>query len=1040
MKYIISIAFTLIGFFVAGQAEVTSIWLVEQNNSPCTDVPVTFGHVFAPGDVPANAGIEAVYSSGTSLPTQVDAKATHADGSLRHAVITILAPRLAAGETKRVLLQVGAGTPSPHLSYAELLQTEYDAQVSLLVDGRLFTASVREMLQQDPTRTADEWLSGELVTEWLIRAPLKTDAGVEHPHLIARFHVRAYKDYQYVRTAVIIENNWAYEPQPSGFRYDVAVSIGGEQVYAKAGLEHTNHARWRKVFWWRKDPNVFVKYNLDYLIRTKAVPSYDRRLSIPISVISSLRTACEPMENLDISEYMPSTGAQDGIGPLPRWVSLYLLTMEPAAKMNTLANGDAAGSYAIHYRDKNTDLPVTLDDYPYMTLLGNEIDTYNPKTGKYESFPQVQNEMDRYSPDDAHQPSLAYVPYLVTGDYYFLEELHFWANWNMILANPYYRDLEKGLLRWTQVRGQAWSLRTLGHAAYITPDAHPLKDYFVARVQNNIHYYRTNLVENQKANQLGYLEEGALLYGDYGLAPWQDDFFTWAVGHLVELGFTDAQSLFSWKAKFVLGRMASDDYCWLNASAYELQVGGDRIPFTTFAQVQQANFGSSSCAGLEMLGYPESATGFGANMQPALALVTETGLVGAELAWSRYESRAPKQDYNYSPQFAIVPRQVSAGALSPPTISPMGGTFLDSVTVTLSSPTGADIYYTLDGSTPDERSISYAGPFVLTQTATLQAISSMPGVAPSQMASALFTITPDVTPPTILSVSAHLDPSSVEVFFSKVVGPSALVTSNYHIDKGVTILSATLDSSRHKVTLATSELAENTEYTLSVSNVTDCARKPNVIAANTIVTFYIGQVGVELASFSACWRDGLVDLAWVTEENIVLGYNLKKKSGRDGIFLPLNDRLIRPDTSAESRTCHYADHEIETGATYYYLLQRLDFRGVAVQFGPISITTPTANEFMPNELTLYNNYPNPFNAQTTIAFALPHTGLVTVEIFTIRGQRVELLAAEKHAAGRHALVWNGANVPSGVYVVRLHVIYDDSQCAETAHRKMIVVR
>ena len=34
--------------------------------------------------------------------------------------------------------------------------------------------------------------------------------------------------------------------------------------------------------------------------------------------------------------------------------------------------------------------------------------------------------------------------------------------------------------------GQAWSLRTLGHAAYITPDAHPLKGYFVKQLDNNL--------------------------------------------------------------------------------------------------------------------------------------------------------------------------------------------------------------------------------------------------------------------------------------------------------------------------------------------------------------------------------------------------------------------------------------------------------------------------------------------------------------------------------------------------------------------------
>ena len=33
--------------------------------------------------------------------------------------------------------------------------------------------------------------------------------------------------------------------------------------------------------------------------------------------------------------------------------------------------------------------------------------------------------------DRAHQPSLAYIPYLMTGDLYYLEEMHFWASYDL---------------------------------------------------------------------------------------------------------------------------------------------------------------------------------------------------------------------------------------------------------------------------------------------------------------------------------------------------------------------------------------------------------------------------------------------------------------------------------------------------------------------------------------------------------------------------------------------------------------------------------
>ena len=69
-------------------------------------------------------------------------------------------------------------------------------------------------------------------------------------------------------------------------------------------------------------------------------------------------------------------------------------------------------------------------------------------------------------------------------------------------------------------------------------------------------------------------------------------------------------------------------------------------------------------------------------------------------------------------------------------------------------------------------------------------------------------------------------------------------------------------------------------------------------------------------------------------------------------------------------------------------------------------------------------WPNPFNAATTIAFAVAEDEPVKLEIFDLRGRRVVTLLDERLAPGRHEVVWrgrNGAGTPAstGNYLVRL---------------------
>ena len=90
-----------------------------------------------------------------------------------------------------------------------------------------------------------------------------------------------------------------------------------------------------------------------------------------------------------------------------------------------------------------------------------------------------------------------------------------------------------------------------------------------------------------------------------------------------------------------------------------------------------------------------------------------------------------------------------------------------------------------------------------------------------------------------------------------------------------------------------------------------------------------------------------------------------------------------------------------------------------------TVTGPAAKSVAALQaFALYANYPNPFNAETQMTYALPVAGAVELAIYNVRGQRVRTLVQGVQAAGRYQIVWDGRNdtgaaLASGVYLSRL---------------------
>jgi hypothetical protein len=68
---------------------------------------------------------------------------------------------------------------------------------------------------------------------------------------------------------------------------------------------------------------------------------------------------------------------------------------------------------------------------------------------------------------------------------------------------------------------------------------------------------------------------------------------------------------------------------------------------------------------------------------------------------------------------------------------------------------------------------------------------------------------------------------------------------------------------------------------------------------------------------------------------------------------------------------------------------------------------------------LAQNYPNPFNPSTTIRYALPHSGKVSLTLYNSVGQRVAELVNGVQHSGNHDVVFTANGLASGVYYCRL---------------------
>jgi hypothetical protein len=107
-------------------------------------------------------------------------------------------------------------------------------------------------------------------------------------------------------------------------------------------------------------------------------------------------------------------------------------------------------------------------------------------------------------------------------------------------------------------------------------------------------------------------------------------------------------------------------------------------------------------------------------------------------------------------------------------------------------------------------------------------------------------------------------------------------------------------------------------------------------------------------------------------------------------------------------------------------------------FGPTGVEEENEEE-LASAFVLHQNFPNPFNPQTTIRYYLPQSSNVVLSIYNVMGQKVKTLVNGPQPAGYHSVTWDGTDknsveVASGVYFYRVNTDYSE----ET--KKMVLLK
>jgi|GEM_PF-549101 len=163
---------------------------------------------------------------------------------------------------------------------------------------------------------------------------------------------------------------------------------------------------------------------------------------------------------------------------------------------------------------------------------------------------------------------------------------------------------------------------------------------------------------------------------------------------------------------------------------------------------------------------------------------------------------------------------------------------------------------------------------------------------------------------------------------------------------------------------------------------------------------------------------GEIELNWEQPSTLPLSYNIYKRNNLNNSY----------DLLTNTSEIFYLDTGLSYGI-YYYVVTAVYEEGESSFSNPAqaysgSVSSDENIVQSVCKVELMNNYPNPFNPETTIQFTTENTENTEIIIFNIKGQKVKTLINKELDAGYHSVIWDGRDdndlpVSSGIYFYKM---------------------